>query len=56
MKSNINKVIAVSNRSPSTRREWIEIPSTQQPISTSGSPSTRREWIEIQNIHIDLRY
>ena len=39
---------ATLNPSPSTRREWIEIPGL--PTMTRyrhRSPSTRREWIEI---------
>ena len=34
-------------RSPSTRREWIEISCQTQRNLVFWSPSTRREWIEI---------
>ena len=35
-------------RSPSTRREWIEMQRLRQADPRlQGSPSTRREWIEI---------
>ena len=34
------------------RREWIEMPTTQQPKQQARwSPSMRREWIEIQSTH-----
>ena len=36
--------------SPSTRREWIEIPLEQEMQTQKLSPSTRREWIEIVRI------
>ena len=35
-------------RSPSTRREWIEIAHFYAFLSRLRSPSTRREWIEIE--------
>jgi len=35
-------------RSPSTRREWIEMLSSDKiRLYVNQSPSTRREWIEI---------
>ena len=34
-------------KSPSTRREWIEIAQSIHQNGTKRSPSTRREWIEI---------
>ena len=38
-------------RSPSTRREWIEIRCTVRVCSQQQrSPSTRREWIEIKTV------
>ena len=39
---------ACGNRSPSTRRAWIEISSPGQfALIVQPSPSTRRAWIEI---------
>ena len=40
--------------SPSTRREWIEMPSTCDLPLYGKSPSTRREWIEITTIRLLL--
>ena len=34
-------------RSPSTRREWIEISGDSENGRLCESPSTRREWIEM---------
>ena len=42
-------------RSPSMRREWIEIhASTQIIVSARWSPSMRREWIEISKLSANL--
>ena len=41
-----------NNRSPSMRREWIEIISHKHMICIQLSPSMRREWIEIHIIKI----
>ena len=38
-------------RSPSTRREWIEIRLHLSNANNFLSPSTRREWIEIVWLH-----
>ena len=38
---------AISQLSPSMRREWIEIPLWRYCCDSSESPSMRREWIEI---------
>ena len=37
-------------RSPSTRREWIEITRASIIWGKASSPSTRREWIEIRHV------
>ena len=37
------------DKSPSSRRAWIEISSLGHPILTITSPSSRRAWIEIGN-------
>ena len=40
-------------RSPSMRREWIEITNSAVRISAdTKSPSMRREWIEMGNIGV----
>ena len=39
---------AKDDKSPSTRRAWIEIPVTRDDsLKRAKSPSTRRAWIEI---------
>ena len=38
-----------TGRSPSMRREWIEIDSPGWRVSRYRSPSMRREWIEIHS-------
>mgnify|MGYP003104289884 CR=1 FL=1 len=38
----------VEDKSPSSRRAWIEITFVRYPADTSGSPSSRRAWIEIE--------
>ena len=50
--------MASDKRSPSTRREWIEIILHSASRTRSWSPSTRREWIEMivaQRVE-DFRY
>ena len=47
MKSLVDIEARDSAQSPSTRREWIEIPPSTLHYTTLESPSTRREWIEI---------
>ena len=37
-------------RSPSARREWIEICTRWVTAASISSPSARREWIEISSI------
>ena len=44
----INDLIQ-QQKSPSTRRAWIEISGTVYHLEGYGSPSTRRAWIEIEN-------
>ena len=38
-------------RSPSARREWIEMPYAPARVGTWASPSARREWIEMPSRH-----
>ena len=41
-------VDAMMNRSPSSRRAWIEIPfRSREATPSASSPSSRRAWIEI---------
>ena len=37
-------------KSPSMRREWIEIPQCRWRRILQASPSMRREWIEIKEV------
>ena len=37
-------------RSPSMRREWIEMSITSEIVTPFESPSMRREWIEIDHM------
>ena len=43
------------SRSPSMRREWIEIQFRRTNGKTSTSPSMRREWIEISDARDRVR-
>ena len=47
MKYDRNPDFGKSEKSPSTRREWIEIGGANTAQAVYWSPSTRREWIEI---------
>ena len=47
LKSRLSVQCLFRHRSPSTRREWIEIAAVFRSLSAILSPSTRREWIEI---------
>ena len=47
MKSLIHVKSCNPSESPSTRREWIEIPRCVVLHRGDRSPSTRREWIEM---------
>ena len=41
------------HKSPSTRREWIEMMVQRMGIVETLSPSTRREWIEMSSTSIN---
>ena len=45
-----------TGRSPSMRREWIEIQRTLYHTATVWSPSMRREWIEINFSIFETKY
>ena len=47
LKSNPRRRCENWAKSPSTRREWIEMENWRLRNSVCASPSTRREWIEI---------
>ena len=46
--------LGVLEKSPSTRRAWIEIATCQKHGYKSVSPSTRRAWIEITSRRWDM--
>ena len=47
---NYSKFLFSANRSPSMRREWIEIFNVLHSSCIRESPSMRREWIEMQQV------
>ena len=42
--------VPIRDKSPSSRRAWIEIPSTKARTTPTTSPSSRRAWIEIDSM------
>ena len=50
MKFNLDALNHSATQSPSTRREWIEMPLLAANTALFRSPSTRREWIEILTV------
>ena len=56
MKFTRERIMPISIRSPSIRREWIEMYTKNiNRQSNRQSPSIRREWIEISSIRNLLR-